>query len=57
MSAKTPRRRVFFSFHYDCDNWRTPQVRNIGAIHGSKPVSANAWRRSSFAARPLSGGG
>ncbi|MCY3506770.1 MAG: TIR domain-containing protein [Chloroflexi bacterium] len=43
MPAKTPRRRVFFSFHYDRDNWRTSQVRNIGAIQGSKPVSANAW--------------
>lgn len=43
MPAKTPRRRVFFSFHYDGDNWRTSQVRNIGAIQGSKPVSANAW--------------
>jgi len=41
--AKTSRRRVFFSFHYDRDNWRTSQVRNIGAIQGSKPVDANAW--------------
>ena len=43
LPTKTPRRRVFFSFHYDGDNWRTSQVRNIGAIQGSKPVDANAW--------------
>lgn len=53
--SKTPRRRVFFSFHYDRDNWRTSQVRNIGAIQGSKPVDANAWeevkRRGDFAIR------
>lgn len=55
MPTKTPRRRVFFSFHYDRDNWRTSQVRNIGAIQGSKPVDANAWeevkRRGDFAIR------
>lgn len=36
-------RKVFYSFHYDNDSWRTQQVRNIGFIEGSKPVSANAW--------------
>ena len=36
-------RKVFYSFHYDNDCWRTQQVRNIGFIDGSKPVSANAW--------------
>ena len=36
-------RKVFFSFHYDNDCWRTQQVRNIGFIEGSKPVSANDW--------------
>lgn len=43
MPAKTPTRRVFFSFHYDRDNWRAAQVRNIGALQSSEPVSANAW--------------
>ena len=43
MPAKTPRRRVFFSFHYDGDNWRAAQVRNIGALQSTEPVSANAW--------------
>src|SRR3989454_8788933 len=36
-------RKVFYSFHYDNDCWRTQQVRNIGFIEGSKPVSANDW--------------
>ncbi len=41
MPTKT--RRVFFSFHYDRDNWRAAQVRNIGALQSSEPVDANAW--------------
>lgn len=36
-------RRVFYSFHYDNDFWRTQQIRNIGFVDGSKPVSANTW--------------
>jgi hypothetical protein len=36
-------RKVFFSFHYDNDCGRTQQIRNIGFLDGSKPVSANAW--------------
>ncbi len=32
-------RRVFYSFHYVPDCWRTSQVRNIGAIEGNKPAS------------------
>ena len=36
-------RRVFFSFHYKPDVWRTSQVRNIGAIEGNAPVTDNAW--------------
>jgi hypothetical protein len=36
-------RKVFYSFHYDNDCWRTQQVRNIGFIDGSKPVSPNDW--------------
>ena len=43
MPANIPRRRVFFSFHYDGDNWRAAQVRNIGALQSSEPVDANAW--------------
>lgn len=36
-------RRVFFSFHFKNDCWRTGQVRNIGAIEGNKPISDNDW--------------
>jgi len=36
-------RRVFFSFHYKPDCWRTSQVRNIGIVEGNKPVSDNDW--------------
>jgi len=36
-------RRVFYSFHYQPDNWRVSQVRNIGKIEDNKPASDNAW--------------
>lgn len=36
-------RRVFYSFHYIPDAWRTSQVRNIGVIEGNKPASDNDW--------------
>ncbi|ELJ8466003.1 TPA: TIR domain-containing protein [Vibrio cholerae] len=34
---------VFFSFHYGNDVMRVQQVRNIGALEGNEPVSANEW--------------
>lgn len=37
------RRRVFFSFHYQPDNWRASQVRNIGKVEGNSPASDNDW--------------
>lgn len=36
-------RRVFYSFHYQPDNARASQVRNIGALEGNKPASDNDW--------------
>ena len=36
-------RRAFYSFHYEPDNWRASQVRNIGAIEGNSPASDNDW--------------
>jgi hypothetical protein len=36
-------RRVFYSFHYVPDAWRTSQLRNIGKIEGNKPASDNDW--------------
>lgn len=37
------KRKVFYSFHFDNDNWRAGQVRNIGAVEGDKPVNGNKW--------------
>lgn len=36
-------RRVFFSFHYEQDNWRAAKVRNSGVIDGNAAVSDNDW--------------
>lgn len=36
-------RKVFFSFHFKNDCWRTGQVRNMGVIEGNKPISDNDW--------------
>jgi hypothetical protein len=36
-------RNCFYSFHYEPDNARASQVRNIGVIEGNKPVSDNDW--------------
>lgn len=36
-------RRVFYSFHYEPDNWRASQVRNAGVVEGNRPVSDNEW--------------
>ncbi|MDC2614061.1 MULTISPECIES: TIR domain-containing protein [Bacteroides] len=36
-------RKVFYSFHFDNDNWRAGQIRNIGYIEGDKPVNGNKW--------------
>lgn len=37
------KRRVFYSFHYEPDNWRAAQVRNIGVVEGNPPATDNAW--------------
>jgi hypothetical protein len=34
-------RHVFFSFHFNNDAWRAPQVRNSGVIDGNHPVRDN----------------
>lgn len=41
----TPTRRVFYSFHYDQDVWRTAQVRNIGMVEGNRPATDNTWEQ------------
>lgn len=34
---------VFYSFHYDEDNWRVQQVRNIGIVENTDSVAAQEW--------------
>jgi len=36
-------RHVFYSFHYEPDNWRVSQIRNIGKIEGNKAALDNRW--------------
>lgn len=36
-------RKVFYSFHYQKDNWRVQQIRNIGALDGNIPATPNKW--------------
>lgn len=36
-------RKVFYSFHFDKDFWRTQQVRNINALEAQPLVAPNAW--------------
>jgi len=38
--------RVFFSFHYAKDSWRAGQVRNMGVLEGTPPVSTNEWEKA-----------
>ena len=42
---KHPKRRVFFSFHYEADAWRAAQIRNAGVLDGNEPVSDNSWEQ------------
>jgi len=37
------KRRVFYSFHYQKDNWRVQQIRNMGVVDGTQELSANQW--------------
>ena len=37
------KRQVFYSFHYEPDNWRASIVRNIGVVEGNRIVSDNDW--------------
>jgi hypothetical protein len=36
-------RKVFTSFHYQPDNWRANQIRNMGKIEGNGIVTSNKW--------------
>jgi len=36
-------RKIFYSFHFDADNWRVGQVRNMGVIEENAAVSDHDW--------------
>lgn len=36
-------KKVFFSFHYELDNWRVNQIRNMGVVEGQKICNSNDW--------------
>ena len=43
--ANSPKRRAFYSFYYEEDNWRASQVRNIGVVEGNRPATDNDWEQ------------
>ncbi len=43
--ASAPKRRVFFSFHYQRDIWRVNQIRNAGVVDAS---AAAGWSDASL---------
>ena len=45
MTNSHPKRRTFYSFHFDNDAWRAGQVRNIGTTEHDEPVSDNSWEQ------------
>ena len=45
MTTDHPKRRTFYSFHFDNDAWRAGQVRNIGTTEHDEPVSDNSWEQ------------
>jgi hypothetical protein len=34
---------VFYSFHYDRDNWRVQQIMNMGVLDGQPLLNAQKW--------------
>lgn len=45
-------RKVFYSFHYEPDNWRASQVRQMGVIEGDAPVADNDWEKVTKGGEP-----
>ena len=45
-------RKCFYSFHYQPDNARVAQVRNIGVIEGNTSASDNDWETVSRGGEP-----
>lgn len=38
-----PKRNIFYSFHFEPDNWRASQVRQMGVLEGNEPARDNDW--------------
>lgn len=36
-------RKCFYSFHYEPDNWRASQIREMGSLEGNRPATDNDW--------------
>ena len=36
-------RKVFYGFHYEKDDWRAGQVKNICIVEGNEPAHDNEW--------------
>lgn len=47
-------RKCFYSFHYEPDNWRASQVREMGALDGNRPATDNDWEEVKKAVTPPS---
>ena len=44
-NTNIPRRRVFYSFHFQEDAWRAAQVRNMNLTEHDAPLSDNDWEQ------------
>ena len=44
-TAHIPRRRIFYSFHFQKDAWRAAQVRNMNLTEHDAPLSNNDWEQ------------
>jgi hypothetical protein len=38
-------RKVFYSFHYELDNWRVSQVKQAGVVEGQPILTSNEWEK------------
>ena len=44
-ARSVPRRRVFYSFHFQADAWRAGQVRNMNLTEHDAPLTDNDWEQ------------
>ena len=44
-APSVPRRRVFYSFHFQSDAWRAGQVRNMNLTEHDAPLTDNDWEQ------------